>query len=487
MRKNIRLSVAVVLLCCASAVAADLVSTEVAGTMVIPADVASIKGSVVDIRLYEFHPMIADKAATLVDQVQLKNFAHTKGKETKTAFSIGQKPGRKINQRMQYYVTLFIHSGDPGKAPRTHMGKPASGKFLCKVLTAGNPRQIVLKVSPVRQTARPKPVVPKVRPVRPIARPMPGRRPMPGGRKPAAVDSFKAIQGAQYVFTADLKQAIAGPVGMSMPPMYTHKLVLVVKTVLRGDLKPGAKLTISHVVRQRAKPKFPVGKVCLVTASKSRGSMIAGLVLQADDKLMKTARDATLLPLGWSKKGAKFVSPWANLGAKAWPKSAPPVAGAAVCSVTGRPAILAGSEVSMKVEKVPPKKVIKWSNPDGDGSYKITITNETDRPATVAALLSDAKGVLWDESLVILCQKKARMIPGAKGLAAAPKSTVLKPKQSISTVVNAFLLQNVTWPRGGYRLEFQFCLGELSVTKSFYYRSRHHDAIRQAAVAKRKK
>ncbi|MDP6542734.1 MAG: hypothetical protein QGH60_02020 [Phycisphaerae bacterium] len=480
MRKSICLSAAVVLLLCGLLVA-EVVSTEVAGTMVIGADVPSIKGSTVDIRLYEYHPMIADKPATLVDQVQIKNFAHTKGKETKTAFSIGQKPGRKINQRMQYYVTLFIHSGDPAKTPRTHMGKPADGKFLCKVLTAGNPREIVMKVRPVGAARpRPKPVGPKVRP-------MPVPRPMPGRGKPAANDDFKTIQGAQLVFTADLKRAIPGPVASSMPPIYSHRLVLVVKDVLRGDLKPGANLTIHHSARQRAKPTFPVGKLCLVTATTSRGSTVAKLVRKVDDKVLQTAREATSLPLGWSKKKDKFVSPWSDLGAKAWPKSAPPVAGAAVCSVTGRPALPAGPGVSMKVVKVPPKKRIKWTNPDGDGQYKITITNDTDKPVTVPALLSDSKGILWDESLVILCQNKARPVPGAKGLQAAPKETVLKPKQAVSTVVNTFCLQNVRWPRGGYRIAFQFCLGELSVTKSFYYLSRHHDSVRRAAVAKRKK
>jgi len=316
--------------------------------------------------------------------------------------------------------------------------------------------------------------------VRPGVRPMP----MPGGRKPAPVDPFKTVQGAQLVFTADLKSAQAGPVAKSMPPIYMHKLTLVVKDVLRGDVKPGDKLTLNHSARQIMKPTFPVGQVCLVTASKSRGHTVAKFVAKADADLMKTARAAASLPLGWSKKGAKFVSPWADLGAGAWPKAAKPPKGATVCSVTGRPAMLVGAGVSMKVEKVPPVKNVKWSNPDGDGEYTIIITNETDKPAKVPALLSDDKGVLWNESLVILCQGKARPVPGAKGVKAAPKTTVLKPNESITTVVNTFLLKNIRWPRGGYRVEFQFCLGELSKTKSFYYRSKHHDPIRAAAVAK---
>ena len=36
--------------------------------------------------------------------------------------------------------------------------------------------------------------------------------------------------------------------------------------------------------------------------------------------------------------------------------------------------------------------------------------------------------------------------------------------------------------RGGYRIEFRFCLGELAVTKSMYYMSRHHDKLRAQAL-----
>jgi len=312
-----------------------------------------------------------------------------------------------------------------------------------------------------------------------LARPRP--RPMPGRGQPAPVDPFKTVQGAQLVFTADLNQAQAGPVAKSYPPIYSHTLSVTVKEVLRGDIKPGDKLTLNHQARQMNKPTFPVGEVCLITATKSRGHTIAKFVKKADAALMKIAKEASALPLGWSKKKDKFTSPWAGMGAGAWPKSVKPAKGQAACSVTGRPAFLAGPNVSMKVEKVPPVAEVKWSNPDGDGKYTIIITNQTDKPVTVPALLSDKNGVLWEESLVILCQKKARPVPGAKGVKDPPKATVLKAKESITTVVNTFKLKNIEWPRGGYRVAFQFCLGELSVTKSFYYRSKHHDPIRAAA------
>ena len=55
----------------------------------------------------------------------------------------------------------------------------------------------------------------------------------------------------------------------------------------------------------------------------------------------------------------------------------------------------------MSAEPVPPVKEIKWTNPDGDGEYKITVTNTTDQPIEVPALLSDGDKILWKESLVI--------------------------------------------------------------------------------------
>jgi hypothetical protein len=73
------------------------------------------------------------------------------------------------------------------------------------------------------------------------------------------------------------------------------------------------------------------------------------------------------------------------------------------------------------------------------------------------------------------------MVPGAKGVGKEPQPTVLKPGESVSGVVNALKLQGPEWPKGGYRIEFQFCLGEKSVTKSFYYTSKHHDPLREKA------
>src|SRR5262249_25938618 len=116
--------------------------------------------------------------------------------------------------------------------------------------------------------------------------------------------------------------------------------------------------------------------------------------------------------------------------------------------------------------------------------YRVTVKNVTDKSVTVPALLRAGDKILWDESLVILCQGKAYPVPGARGVKEATKAVVLKPGQEVSTVVNALKLQGPEWPRGGYRIEFQFVLGEKSDTQSFYYLSRHHDAIRAQLLGK---
>lgn len=121
---------------------ADDDSTRVEGTFTLAAEVPSFEGQKVDIRLYEYDPFLADAGATLKDQVEIKDFGHTTGMETKREFVIGAEG--KIKPRMSYYVTLFVLDGEK----RTHMGK-VPGEFLAKVITEGHPRKIEMQVKPV--------------------------------------------------------------------------------------------------------------------------------------------------------------------------------------------------------------------------------------------------------------------------------------------------------------------------------------------------
>lgn len=295
--------------------------------------------------------------------------------------------------------------------------------------------------------------------------------------------ALKRWGSTQHVFVAKLESVTAGPVGQSFPPMYTHRLVLVVDQTLRGGTKKGDQLTGTHIARQENEPTFPAGKTCLVTASAARGNLTIVTIEEASEETIAAAKLACSIPAGWTIQDGKLISPWASLGKAAWPE---PAKEGLRCSVTGRPVLNAGAGITFTVAPVPPVKDVQWANPDGDGEYRITIANPTDKAIDVPALLTDGKEILWAESLVIVCQEKTYTIPGSKGVPGAVKPVQLEAGKSVSTVVNALKLQGPSWPRGGYRIEFRFCLGEVSSPQSFYYLSKHHDPIREKLAAEKK-
>ena len=88
--------------------------------------------------------------------------------------------------------------------------------------------------------------------IQPVPRPFPGKGPIPirpGG--PAQKKAPINWAQQQLVFIGELDTVVAGPVGRSFPPMFTHKLNFTVKEVIRGNIKAGDKIQASHVARQR--------------------------------------------------------------------------------------------------------------------------------------------------------------------------------------------------------------------------------------------
>jgi len=334
---------------------------------------------------------------------------------------------------------------------------------------------IVLACTVVAQQKRPAP-----RPlpgVRPAPRPLPGRGP---GRFPGQNAKPQPIQWneKQVVVTGTITGVKQGPTARSLPPIYNNTLTIKIDGVLRGGLKVGDELQAHHSARQMEKPVYPKGRVVVALSRVRGGQRIEGFE-PANDKVLAAIKLACELPMGWVKSNGKLASPWAGQKGRAWPRGQK-VEAKHFCSVTGRPALMAGSDVVYQVEKVPPQKAIKWTNPDGDGQYKIILTNPTKRSMSIDALRTLGKRILWKESMVILCQGKTYAAPGSVGLLRHTEPLVLKPGQTVSTVLNALELTGPSWPRGGYRIEFTFCLGEKSSTQSFYYMSRHHDVIRDA-------
>jgi len=120
-------------------------STKVTGTVVVPQDVASFDGRVAELRLYAYDARIAGKAADLVEKVEIKDFTHVTGKETKKEFTIGAKGELKENTK--YYVTAFVLKGEE----RTHLGQADHVKQpLNKVLTDNNPRTITIRFKEIK-------------------------------------------------------------------------------------------------------------------------------------------------------------------------------------------------------------------------------------------------------------------------------------------------------------------------------------------------
>ena len=299
----------------------------------------------------------------------------------------------------------------------------------------------------------------------------PVRPPAPPDFSKVKADALKKYAGAELLIVGKLTQVIAGPVGFSEPPLRTYRTPIAVDKILRGSVKLDKPLIANYSVRQSAEPKFPAPTTACVIALKfTQGAWTMQGFEEAAPDIIEQATLATGFPLGWTIKDGKLVSPWAGVGK-------PAKAEGVACSVTGRPVLSAGS-VRFNVEPIQPEKKVQFANPDGDGAYKLTVTNESTDEVEVPALLTDGKTIRWDESIVIRCQDKAYPIPGSTGNIVGLKAVVLKPGEAVTGTTHAFALQGPQWPKGGYRIEFQFCLAERSVTQSFYYLSKHHDPIR---------
>ena len=121
-------------------------SSKVTGTVVTAGSVKDYESLTLELRLYEYHPFIADKPADLVAKLNLKNYAHKAGKETKTNFTIGEDS--KVKPGMSYYLTCFVIDAN-GK--RYLMGEKGAKRGLCRVLTGGNPKKVNLILRDLRK------------------------------------------------------------------------------------------------------------------------------------------------------------------------------------------------------------------------------------------------------------------------------------------------------------------------------------------------
>jgi hypothetical protein len=310
----------------------------------------------------------------------------------------------------------------------------------------------------------------------------PGVGPRAAAAKP---DLVGAVSRAELVFVGAPTAVQPGPTAMSYPPIHSMRVVFDQVEVLKGA-KPG-NLTMNYRVVE-GRGLMPVaGTKYLVVASSAPGvqGLTISLLAEATEGQVSQAKSAAALLVGWSmdEKG-RVVSPWAALGARAWPKDVadPRLKSDVTCSTCSRPALRAGPGLVLSVEQVPPKNPQKFRNDYGDGQFKVTLTNPLDKPVDVPALLTDGKQVFWADSLVVIEGATPHLLPGAGALTRDVTPVHLDAGQSVSTVIDTLPLNGIRWPRGGSRVHFQFALGDLSASNFFYYFSDLHDRMRDAAI-----
>jgi hypothetical protein len=290
-----------------------------------------------------------------------------------------------------------------------------------------------------------------------------------------------AYASAPILLIGKVVNARQGPTAMSHPPIYSVQLTIKVSQALRGDVAIDKDVSLFYRQHGGQQPQFEKNQQVVVVASRihrvgSQARLSAQMVFTPDDQELKAIKRIGSLPIGWTIADGKPLSPWAQVDGYRWPAKVDQDA----CSKTARPPLKAPG-IAFKVEPVIiPEHQKKWTNPDGDGLFKITVTNPTDKPLTVPALLQLEGEIQWDQSMLLLYPRdQVTTLPGAAKLSKPLAPVVLQPGQSVSTTINVLKIQGPQWPRGGSRLTFTFALGEHGSTHSFYYLSRHHDRLRQ--------
>lgn len=115
------------------------------GDLQVPAVLDSIQGQRLEIRVFAHESARADRAAKQIGALDIKDFAHAKGTETRRHFTL--KLDAKRDEAMRYYATFFILDG----SRRTHMGGCAHRPGdLCSILSKDDPGVLSVTFKPVQ-------------------------------------------------------------------------------------------------------------------------------------------------------------------------------------------------------------------------------------------------------------------------------------------------------------------------------------------------
>src|SRR5262245_49113037 len=88
-----------------------------------------------------------------------------------------------------------------------------------------------------------------------VAKPVPP--PKPPDFKGLKDESIKKFAGAELLVVGKFTQVIAGPVGLSNPPLRTYKLQIMPDKILRGAAPAKKAIAASYSIKQEKPPTFP--------------------------------------------------------------------------------------------------------------------------------------------------------------------------------------------------------------------------------------
>ena len=173
----------------------------------------------------------------------------------------------------------------------------------------------------------------------------------------------------------------------------------------------------------------------------SRGSHlpkdIGPHMLQATTEVRKQAEAAAKFPIGWTFDGKTLVSPWSAIKGR-YAEGTPE---GLACAKSGRPAFLAPKGLSLTVDRAKNQTTNgkfrrRDSRPPPPGVfYDITLTNTTKEPITVDALRSKSGKILWDESILFVCEWEVWLPIGYEGFTPDTEATVIEPGQKLTTTM----------------------------------------------------
>lgn len=321
------------------------------------------------------------------------------------------------------------------------------------------------------------------------------------------MDRFNALNQAQTVLTGTVKTKRILAMTRSIPPITMLTVEISDAKALRGQVPDDLNFRLS--TRTPGLIPAPGKKVVLAisTVKRSQGQPITDTWMRELTEEMQAEVDRALkVPIGWMWHNGKYISPWARFGKKHWPgkidlklKDKPE----ATCAVTGRPALMCPDKLAITLEPVIRGKTHRYRNPDGDGIFKVTLANPTDKPLQIPALLcmpgkdgstvypgkdrDSRPRVLWHQSMLIFVRDKAFPMSGAATVPAEARPLTLDAGKELSLSVHVLGLQDVSWPKGGRNVNIRFAVGDAIVAHTFYYYSDHHDEIRDKLQAQLKK